>query len=63
MAQERLAAANVSVLCRVAEHRNLGNELSSYLGLGDRRPDIVVRFGNGPEHPTSLRRPPQQLIL
>jgi hypothetical protein len=39
------------------------NELSSYLGLGGRRPDIVVRFGNGPELPKSLRRPPEQLIL
>jgi hypothetical protein len=34
---------------------NLRNELSSYLGLGGRRPDIVVRFGNGPELPKSLR--------
>jgi hypothetical protein len=42
---------------------NLRNELSSYLGLGGRRPDIVVRFGYGPELPKSLRRPPEQLIL
>ena len=42
---------------------NLRNELSSYLGLAGRRPDIVVRFGNGPELPKSLRRPPEQLIL
>ena len=41
----------------------LRNELSSYLGLGGRRPDIVVRFGHGPELPKSLRRPPEQLIL
>src|ERR1700676_5482479 len=42
---------------------NLRNELSSYLGLAGRRPDIVVRFGHGPEIPKSLRRPPEQLIL
>lgn len=42
---------------------NLRNELSSYLGLGGRRPDIVVRFGNGPKLPKSLRRPPEQLVL
>jgi hypothetical protein len=42
---------------------HLRNELSSYLGLGGRRPDIVVRFGNGPELPKSLRRPPEQLVL
>jgi hypothetical protein len=41
----------------------LRNELSSYLGLGGWRPDIVVRFGNGPELPKSLRRPPEQVIL
>jgi hypothetical protein len=41
---------------------NLRAELSSYLGLGSRRPDIVVRFGYGPELPKSLRRPPEQLI-
>lgn len=42
---------------------NLRNELSSYLGLGGQRPDIVVRFGYGPDLPRSLRRPPEQLIL
>jgi hypothetical protein len=42
---------------------NIRNELSCYLGLGGRRPDIVVRFGNGPELPKSLRRPPEQPIL
>ena len=40
----------------------LRNELSTYLGLGGRRPDIVVRFGCGPELPKSLRRPPEQLM-
>jgi hypothetical protein len=42
---------------------NLRDELSSHLGLGGRRPDIIVRFGHGPELPKSLRRPPEQLIL
>jgi len=37
-------------------------ELSRYLGLGDRRPDLVVRFGYGPELPRSLRRPVDQVI-
>lgn len=31
--------------------------LANELGLGDRRPDLVVRFGRGPEMPRSLRRP------
>ena len=37
-------------------------ELARYLGLGDRRPDLVVRFGYGPELPKSLRRPVDQVI-
>ena len=37
-------------------------ELTRYLGLGDRRPDLVVRFGYGPELPRSLRRPVDQVI-
>ncbi|MBW7971189.1 Tat pathway signal protein [Bradyrhizobium sp. BR 10289] len=34
----------------------------SYLGIGDRRPDIVMRFGAGPDLPKSLRRPPQAVM-
>ena len=32
-------------------------QFASYLGVGGRRPDLVVRFGRGPELPKSLRRP------
>lgn len=38
-------------------------QLASYLGIGDRRPDLVVRFGYGPETPRSLRRPLDQIIV
>jgi len=38
-------------------------ELARYLGLGDRRPDLVVRFGYGPDLPKSLRRPVDQVIV
>ena len=38
----------------VAEVRR---RFADHLGLGDRRPDLVVRFGYGPEMPLSLRRP------
>jgi nitroreductase len=31
-------------------------QFASYLGLGERLPDIVMRFGVGPELPPSLRR-------
>jgi len=32
------------------------------LGLGDRRPDLVVRFGRGPLVPYSLRRPVAEVL-
>jgi len=35
----------------------LRNQLATWLGVGSRRPDLVVRFGYGPEMPKSLRRP------
>ncbi len=38
-------------------------QLAAYLGVGDRRPDLVMRFGNGPEMPKSLRRPVEQVLV
>lgn len=38
-------------------------QFASWLGIGQRRPDVVVRFGYGPEMPRSLRRPVEQVIL
>lgn len=40
----------------------LRGQFASFLGIGSRRPDIVVRFGVGPEMPKSLRRPPEQVM-
>lgn len=37
-------------------------QFAAYLGLGVRRPDLVLRFGYGPSLPRSLRRPPEQVI-
>ena len=34
-----------------------------HLELGDRRPDLVVRIGRGPDMPRSLRRPVDEVIL
>jgi hypothetical protein len=31
-------------------------------GLGDRRSDLVVRFGRGPAMPLSMRRPVQAVL-
>ncbi len=44
------------------EVASLRPQLASYLGLGRRRPDLVVRFGRGPLQPPSLRRPIEAVI-
>jgi hypothetical protein len=36
-------------------------QFATAVGLGARRPDIVMRFGTGPDLPKSLRRPPEQV--
>jgi hypothetical protein len=36
---------------------------ADFLGVGGRRPDLVVRFGRGPTLPPSLRRPLQAVLL
>jgi Nitroreductase family len=38
-------------------------QFATYLGIGDQRPDLVVRFGYGPETPRSLRRPLNRVII
>jgi hypothetical protein len=38
-------------------------QFATYLGIGDRRPDLVMRFGFGPELPKSLRRPVEQVTI
>lgn len=38
-------------------------QLSNFLGLTGGRPDLVVRFGRGPEMPRSLRRPLEQVLV
>lgn len=35
---------------------------ASFLGVGGRRPDLVLRFGRGPTLPPSLRRPLQAVL-
>lgn len=38
-------------------------QFASWLGVGPRRPDLVVRFGRGPRLPPSLRRPVQAVLV
>jgi hypothetical protein len=35
---------------------------AAFLGIGQRRPDIVMRFGAGSDLPKSLRRAPEQVM-
>lgn len=41
----------------------LGSQLATYLGIGGRRIDLLVRVGNGPELPKSLRRPVEHVVV
>jgi hypothetical protein len=41
----------------------LRSQFATWLKLGARRPDLVVRFGRGPEMPRSLRRPIEQVLV
>ena len=45
------------------EEAGLRPLFASALGLGDGRPNLVVRFGRGPEMPKSLRRPVSAVVL
>jgi hypothetical protein len=39
------------------------SELQALLGLGDRRPDLVLRYGYAPPMPRSLRRPVRDVLV
>jgi hypothetical protein len=41
----------------------LRRQFASFLGIGERRPDLVLRIGRGPQSPRSLRRPVEQVLL
>ena len=42
---------------------SLRPQFASFLGIGQRRPDLVVRFGRGQEMPRSLRRPISDVLV
>ena len=41
----------------------LRSQFAAWLGIGERRPDLIVRFGRGPEMPRSLRRPVDDVVI
>lgn len=65
---ERLALQAAALGLRTAfinqpvEVPALRRQFAAFLGIGNRRPDLVVRFGRGPEMPRSLRRPVEQVL-
>jgi hypothetical protein len=38
-------------------------QFAAYLGIGQQRPDLIVRFGRGPAMPQSLRRPLDAVLV
>lgn len=44
------------------EVAKLRPEFAHAIGIGDRRPDFIVRIGRGPEMPRSLRRPIEDVL-
>ena len=38
-------------------------QFANFLGIGSRRPDLVVRLGHGPSMPRSFRRPVQSVMV
>ncbi|MCM1984059.1 Acg family FMN-binding oxidoreductase [Lyngbya confervoides] len=68
-AYQRFALQATSLGIRTAflnqpvEVASVRSQLASYLEIGDRRPDLVVRFGRGPLMPRSLRRPLETVLV
>lgn len=59
------AALNIrtAFLNQPVEVAALRPQFANYLGIGDRRPDLVVRFGRGAKMPSSLRRSIEAVIV
>jgi len=51
-----------AMLNQPVEVAALRPQFATFLGLGGRRPDLVVRFGRGPKMPPSLRRPVEAVL-
>ena len=65
---ERLALQAAALNLRTAfinqpvEVAPLRKTFAGFLGVGNRRPDLIVRIGHGPEAPRSVRRPVAEVI-
>jgi hypothetical protein len=45
------------------EVATIRHQFAAWLGIGNSRPDLIVRFGRGPKMPSSLRRPIQSVLV
>jgi hypothetical protein len=52
-----------AMLNQPVEVSTLRPQFAALLGVGRRRPDLVVRFGRGPKLPSSLRRPVESVLV
>jgi hypothetical protein len=52
-----------AMLNQPVEVSTLRPQFAAFLGIGKRRPDLVVRFGRGPKLPRSLRRPIRAVLV
>lgn len=52
-----------ALLNQPVEVTSLRPQFAGFLGVGNHRPDLVVRFGRGPEMPRSLRRPVEAVLV
>jgi hypothetical protein len=52
-----------AMLNQPVEVASVRPQFAAAIGIGTRRPDLVVRFGHGPEMPRSLRRPVDAVIV
>lgn len=51
-----------AMLNQPVEVAALRPQFGAFLGIGERRPDLVVRFGRGSGLPQSLRRPVEAVL-
>jgi hypothetical protein len=52
-----------AMLNQPVEVPTLRPQFAAFMGIGERKPDLVVRFGRGPKLPSSLRRPVEAVLV
>ncbi|MCA9618219.1 MAG: hypothetical protein KC731_04340 [Myxococcales bacterium] len=57
------AGLHTAFINQPVEVAPLRRQLATYLGVGDRRPDLVVRIGHGRAMPRSHRRPVEDVLV